>query len=190
MKKYFIGTIVLSTYLTTPSFAGYYIDMQGVSRGASQESRSIDGYNMLSGKYYGIVHEIGQGVPIPTQSFGESATMADAMFFILPEGWYAYVDERIEELPRVTWNADVPGGVEWLQVLADVGKDYGLRYTVDWDQNLVQVDLAPNFVKPDFNDPVVVSDSNNERQLFIYKQQPSLSGYLLKDGEYIPVRVQ
>jgi len=36
---------------------------------------------------------------------------------------------------------------------------------------------------------VVISDSNNERQLFIYKKEPTLSGYLVKDGEYIPVKV-
>ena len=106
--------------------AGFYIDMQGVKPKEQAQSLGIEGYNLLTGKYYGLVHEIGTGVPMTIKSFGEDSTLADALFFILPTEWFAYVDERVEELPRVTWDASVGEGQPWVEVLAQMGKEFGL----------------------------------------------------------------
>ena len=44
--------------------AGFYIDMQGVKPKEQAQSLGIEGYNLLTGKCYGLVHEIGTGVPM------------------------------------------------------------------------------------------------------------------------------
>lgn len=186
----FIKPFTLAALLASNTAAGgFYIDMQGINKPKANTSGVADGYKMLTGKYYGVIHEVGEGTPTKTNSFGDRSTIADAMFMIMPEGWFAYVDETVEEIPLVSWDASQGNGQNWTDVLATIGKDYGLRYVVDWDQRLVQIDLEPNFVKPDYDDPIVVSDSEDRRQMFIYKKEPNLSGYLLKDGEYIPVKV-
>ncbi|MFU1599906.1 MULTISPECIES: hypothetical protein [Alteromonas] len=190
MKKFLgLASIIATGFVHFTAGAGFYIDMQGVKPKKQAQSLGMEGYNLLTGKYYGLVHEIGSGIPMTIKSFGEDSTLADALFFILPNEWFAYVDERVEELPRVTWDASVGEGQPWVEVLAQMGKEFGLRFTLDWDQKLLQVHTIPNFTKPDFNDPIVITDSKNERQLFIYKKEPNLSGYLVKDGEYIPVKV-
>ncbi|QCZ95528.1 hypothetical protein [Salinimonas iocasae] len=189
MKKT-ISSLALTVMLASnTATAGFYIDMQGLNKAQKTIPGVADGYKMLTGKYYGIIHEVGKGNPSKTHSFGDSSTIADAMFMIMPDGWYAFVDETVEEIPLVSWDASHDKGQYWTDVLADIGKDYGLRYVIDWDQKLVQIDLEPDFTKPDYDDPIVVADSNDERQMFIYKKKPNLSGYLLRDGEYIPVKV-
>ena len=102
MKKFLgLASIIATGFVHFTAGAGFYIDMQGVKPKKQAQSLGMEGYNLLTGKYYGLVHEIGSGIPMTIKSFGEDSTLADALFFILPNEWFAYVDERVEELAQM-----------------------------------------------------------------------------------------
>lgn len=179
--------IPLSLLLLMPNLglAHFFIDYQDVTEPKLSATRAnLDGFTLLTGKYHGLVQEIGTGIPNAISSFGEEVEIAEALAFILPEDWFAYVDEQIELLPQVSWDATEQ---PWLTVVADIGKAYGLRFLIDWDQKLLQIEPSHRQVIAKADQPTLVQDDATGRQVFIYTQETVPKGYIILNGEYVPV---
>ena len=59
-----MASIIATGFVHFTAGAGFYIDMQGVKPKKQAQSLGMEGYNLLTGKYYGLVHEIGSGIPM------------------------------------------------------------------------------------------------------------------------------
>ena len=147
-----------------------------------------DGYRILSDKTYGIVHQVGKGDVGKTSSFGTDMPLKDAISILMPEKWIAYIDENVDIPRKVDWQAEE---TPWVNVLGRMGANYGYRFVVDWDQKLLQISPDEEFVAPDYNDPISLTDPESGRTLFIYSAKPdSKGGVILVDGEAIPVKLK
>lgn len=183
MKNFVLAGILIS--VASFSHAQFFIDYQGVKPKAHETKRHTpDGYNLLAGKYFGLIEQIGEGNAESINSFGDDFGLDEALTMIMPGSWFAYVDSTIPALPNVSWQAL---GDDWLSVLARMGKEHGLRFVVDWDQSLIQISQSDGFIKPDYNDPISITDPKSGREVFIYTDDSNVQGHLLVDGEYIPI---
>lgn len=180
--------VVFGWAASSPVYAHFFIDYQEVAKKTEQKSHvAPEGFDLLTGKYHGLIQEVGAGQPNRVSSFGEDVEVADALSLILPEDWFAYVDQRIEQLPQVSWDAnDRP----WTHVIADLGKKYGLRFLVDWDQKLLQIASGRPVSNEHIDAPRLMRDERTGREVFIYTQEHQPKGYIILDGEYVPVVIQ
>lgn len=187
MKKIILVATV-SLLLMSNANAGFLIDYQGLKAKPISNSTigTPDGFSLLNGQFFGLIEQVGEGFPSITNSFGDEMSLSDAIGMIMPGKWFAYIDSSFTETPEVSWDAN---GDNWLSVLAKVGKDNGLRYIVDWDQKLIQISQSKGFVKPDYNDPIVMHDKSSGREVFIYTDKKDSPGFLLINGEYLPVSI-
>lgn len=187
MNKILSSVATLLLCASTTTHAHFFIDYQQVKEKEQKSSLHVpEGFQLLTGKYHGLIQEIGEGQPHTVSSFGEAVEVADALGFLLPQDWFAYVDEQIEQLPQVSWDAKER---PWTEVIADMGKQYGLRFIVDWDQQLLQISPG-RYVNNDTNQvdaPRLMRDDKTGREVFIYTQQTQPKGYIIIDGEYVPV---
>ena len=86
----------------------------------------------MTGDYFGKVYPVGTPFDLGgVSSEGENQAIEDAMYFILPSGWYAYIDEQVTAFPTVSWSSSDD---YFLDVLGHMGKNYGLNFVVDWEQ--------------------------------------------------------
>jgi hypothetical protein len=183
MLKKILICAALMPYL---AHANFYIDMQK-EKLPEKTPKSMSGYKLLTGDYYGRVFTIGEPVKISAiTSEGDDLPIQEAMYFVLPPGWFAYIDEQAIDLPEITWSAN---NSAFLDVLAEIGNNHGLYFVVDWTQKLVQIEVDEDFEKPNLDTPVVISDSSSDREIYIYSRPSKTSGYILRDGKIIPVTV-
>ena len=189
MKKAFILLVCLSN----TAHAGFYIDWQGVKKTtkapAEDTRRGVsDGYTLLTNKHKGVIFEIGTKSEVElVESFIDESDMRDALPMLIPDDWNVFVDEQIESLPKIGFDA---ANEPWPDVLSRIGDEYGLIFTIDWDQSLIEVAKNENFTKPNFNDPITIEDPNSGNLIYIYSRKPKVrTGHILMDGQYIPVKV-
>lgn len=177
--------------------AEFYIDYQGLDKKevTAAQKRKInetpDGYRLLTDEFRGVVHEIGSGKQTKNTSFGADEALKNALAMIVPSNWVVYADEHFTDIPDVTWEAT---DELWLVVLSRIGSNHGIRYVVDWDQEVIQVSKDEDFVQPDFNAPTVLEHPTTGKRIFIYTEdklptQPS-KGFIVVDGELIKVEVK
>lgn len=180
--------VVFGWVAASPVQAHFFIDYQDVKEKIESQSRvAPEGFELLTGKYHGLIQEVGEGQANLVSSFGEEVEVSDALSFILPEDWFAYVDQRIEQLPQVSWDANER---PWTHVIADMGKQYGLRFVVDWDQKLLQIAAGRAVNTEQIDAPRLMRDEKTGREIFIYTQETRPQGYMILNGEYVPVVIQ
>ena len=185
MKRQLIYAALL---LSFNAHAQLFIDYQGVKPKLEETSKHTpDGFRLLTGQYFGLIEQVGNGTPETISTFGEDFELDEALLMVMPEDWFAYLDESASELPTISWDAL---GDDWLSVLDRIGKEHGLHFVVDWDQQLIQISKTKGFEKPDYNDPLIVTDPSTGREVFIYTKQNEIQGHLLIDGEYVPIRTK
>lgn len=187
---------LLAAVFTTSSFAsGLYIDYQGLDTKKKtalelrKERGTPDGYVKYSDQYKGVIHEIGNGIAEKVTTFGVEQGFKDAVSIIVPKGWITYVDEQYQDIPLVTWEADQQ---PWVNVLANIGANHGIKYIVDWEQQVVQFTKDSSFVKPDYNQPAMLEDPNSKKKVFIYHREgitKAQKGFILLNGKMVPVKV-
>ena len=68
-----------------------------------------------------------------------------------------------------------------------MGKNYGLNFVVDWEQKLVQIQVDEDFTQPNIEQPTIITDSDGDREVYIYTKPAAKNGFLLKNGKIIPV---
>lgn len=178
---------LLTTCIFAISFtanANFYIDMQKEQIVPTSHS-SVPGYKLLTGDYFGKVYQVGTPFDLcGVSSEGENQAIEDAMYFILPSGWYAYIDEQVTAFPTVSWSSSDD---YFLDVLGHMGKNYGLNFVVDWEQKLVQIQVDEDFTQPNIEQPTIITDSDGDREVYIYTKPAAKNGFLLKNGKIIPV---
>jgi hypothetical protein len=183
LKKITLFTLLATTFTAN---ANFYIDMQTVES-TSKTPQAVAGYHLLTGEYFGKIYQIGTPRPVPiVNSEGDDMRIADAFYMVLPNGWYAYVDEQVNALPLISWASN---GGDFLDVLAKVGLDYGMTFVVDWEQSLVQIEVDENFTKPNTSTPIIVSDSDGDKEVYLYTKPSRMSGYIIENGTLQPVVV-
>jgi hypothetical protein len=186
MTKFYFSILIL--IFPTFSFGHFFIDYQDVKEKPKEFQRATpDGFELLTGKYYGLIQELGNGSSQPISSFGEDVEISEALTLILPPDWFAYVDEQIELLPQISWDANQR---PWTNVIADIGKQYGLRFLVDWDQKLLQIESSHRQKLDAVEQPTLMFDEKSGRQVFIYSQEIAPKGYIILDGEFVPVVIR
>lgn len=187
---------ILVVSLLTASFATqahFYIDYQGVEKVEKtaaelrRERGTPLGMEFLTNTYKGVVFTVGKPIEHNVDGFMDDISVREGLSYIMPAGWLAYVKASdAQHLPDISWTSE---SESWLQTLAQVGSNFGLKFVVDYDQQLVEVNRDASFVKPDFNVPTIMSDSNG-RNVYIYTEKPTeKNGYLMVDGELVPVTV-
>lgn len=189
MNKCIKATISLS-FLISMNASAYYVDFQGVSNKTTVQSKhqvAPDGFVFFTDKFKGAVIEIGKGSRNKISTFGVDDKLENAIGFIVPKDWITYIDSEFSEIPRVSWDFEQ---LDWVNALATLGNENGLRFIVDHDQRVLQIEKEEGFIKPDFNQPLVMESSSGE-QIFIYKQEKEVNsgGYILVDGELVKVKV-
>lgn len=176
-----------------PAKGEFYIDYQGLSRHAESSDVSSDevttpnGYRLLTDGLDGLVYEVGSRPTVEKVStFGSDVEFKYAIGAIIPQDWSAYVDENIRTLRSISFSAsDEP----WLNVLASVGSSFGYKFVVNWEHRIVQVSLDEHYVEPDVNAPITVEGPEGELY-YIYKTKQSVDqGYIIVDGELLPLRI-
>ena len=70
-----------------------------------------------------------------------------------------------------------------------MGLDYGMTFVVDWEQSLVQIEVDENFTKPNTSTPIIVSDSDGDKEVYLYTKPSRMSGYIIENGTLQPVVV-
>lgn len=174
--------------------ANFYVDYQGLDLNnmSVQDLRAIrgkpEGYRVLADKTYGVVHQIGKGEVVMTDSFGTDMPLKDAISMLMPSKWIAYIDEGVKTPSNVDWYAK---NEPWVDVMAQVGINYGYRFIVDWDQKLLQITPDENFTAPNYDDPITLKDPESGRLIFVYSAKPvnNGDGVLIVEGESIPVKI-
>lgn len=191
-----IKTLCLLTilWLVSPANAEFYVDHQGLKRDPNKvlaekhDVVSPNGYRLLTDGLKGLIYEVGQrSAVINTSTFGSDVEFKYAIGAIIPEGWSAYVDENILKLKNISFSAtDEP----WLNVLARVGARFGYKYVVNWDHLIVQISLDEYYMEPDQNAPITVAGPEGELY-YIYKTKQSVDkGYIIIDGEMLPLKIK
>jgi hypothetical protein len=178
--------VTLVLLITQTAQAKFYIDLQK-EKPPTYQKNNTEGYKLLTGQYHGRVFQVGEPIGIgAVTSEGEDQSIEDSMFFILPSGWFAYIDEQTVTLPNVSWSAN---NTYFLDVLAELGKNYGMKFIVDWNQKLVQIEVNESFENPSFEQPSIITDSEGKREVYIYTKPSKTTGYLIKNGDITPVIV-
>ncbi|MFA0809389.1 hypothetical protein [Microbulbifer epialgicus] len=188
--------VIFAAALTTvPATANFFIDHQGTeeTQRSPEELRRLkgapDGYRLLEDKTYGVIHQIGEGEVVKTKSFGTDKSLKDAISLLMPSKWIAYIEENIDDPRKVDWQAGA-NGEPWLDVLDRVGKNYGYRFVVDWDQELLQISSDEDYIAPDYNDSISLKDPKSGRTIFVYSAKPvEETGVMVVDGQVIPVKL-
>jgi len=167
----------------------FHVDYQGMSPAElNGQPEYPDGYRLLVDKSQAIVHEVGQPYQIITTSFGADIGIQEAAIGFLPEGWMAFIDEKLENPENVSWYAEKTSLIE---VLRDISANHSYQFVVDYDQKLIQI-TDNKYFKPDhFNHPVELYEPNNDQNVFLYTHDPkSEEGVLLIGGESYIVDVE
>jgi hypothetical protein len=156
---------------------------------ARKQQGSLDGYRLFSDKTYGVVHHVGkQKKQTRVKAFGSDMALRDALTMIMPDRWIAYIDEQLVDPGNIDWQSDK---MPWVQVLARIGINYGYRFVIDWDQQLIQIGSDKDFTKPDYNDPLMLTDPESGRSVFIYSAKPvNTGGVILVDGKAVKVKLK
>lgn len=184
-----IAFAIFSTFSVNATF---YIDYQGLDKPnvevkTQKELISPDGYRLLTNDLGGIVFEIGvrEGTP-PISSFAEDTTFKNGIGTITPVGWSVYIDEQLSVNKSISFNAQ---NEDWLNVLARIGSNFGYKFVVDWQQQMLQISKDEHYTQPDPNVPVVVKGDNGQ-MYYIYKSKKSINqGVMIVDGEVIPLKI-
>lgn len=189
----------INTFLLLPiafgvglSNASFYIDNQGledpdVLAPISDLKGAPVGFKILSDNSYSSVHQIGSGKETKLSGFGTEMSFNDAMSMIMPDNWISYIDESIKAPSLVDWSSQGEG---WIKSLAIIGANYGYQFIVDWDQKMIQVSLKDGFVEPNYDQPIVMKDSETGRSIFVYAGKPiDKEGVILVDGKVVKVRI-
>jgi len=174
--------------------ASFFIDYQGLERPDTRpvskgQVISPNGFKLLTDDMEGIVIEVGDRPTsiVLNTDFADDTAFKYAVGAIMPEGWSAYVDERISGLKRISYSSEQE---PWLNVLVRVGAEYGYKYIVNWEQNIVQISEDNNYVAPDLNAPIATS-SKSGANYYIYKTQQTLDkGYMIIDGEMVEIKIE
>lgn len=188
-----IAAGVLTAVLPCSASANFFIDYQGVEEVESLEIDELrrlrgapSGYRILSDKTHGIVHQVGEGTIEKANSFGAGMELKDAISILMPEKWIAYIDENVDAPEKVDWYAEED---PWIDVLVKIGSNYGYRFVVDWDQQLLQISPDEEYTAPDYNSPIALTDPESNRTIFVYSAKPDLKGgAILINGEIIPIK--
>lgn len=196
MKKIQLALVTVFMCQVSLVSANFYIDYQGTNENKAldyQEMRNMkgapDGYRVLTDKSYGMVHQIGKpsGEYDKVNGFGTALTLKDTVSMIMPEKWIAYVDENLTTANEIAYQAKNEG---WVNVLAQIGQNYGYRFIVDWEQKLIQVSPDRDYLEPDYNAPITLKDEESGRSIFIYSAQPvSTGGTILVNGKAMPFKI-
>jgi hypothetical protein len=189
----YIMVFICSFILGDLANASFYIDYQGLERGKVEhikQSQLItpDGYRLLTDGLKGLVFEIGpRKKQDKTSAFADDTILKDSIGALLPKGWSAFLDERLSGDVSITFSAE---NEFWLETLARIGGEYGFKFVVDWEQELVQISRDEYYIEPNPNEPVVV-ESENGQTYFIYKSKQSLDkGMVIINGEMVPLKVK
>ena len=194
-KVYKLAINIGLLFCTLQVNAGFLVDYQGVEKvkltpkQLREKNGAPDGYKLFSDKWRGVVHQVGEGKPSKTTSFGTDEALKYALSLLVPENWIVYADEHFVDFPKVSWEAEDEG---WLYVLSRIGANNGIRYVVDWDQEIILIEKDEGFKKPDFNQPVIMQDPESGKRIFIYTEENSPKsdkGYILIDGDLVPVKI-
>lgn len=184
--------LIFCIFFSSTANATFLVDYQGLEPESLKKqnvNRGVpDGYKIFTDKYKGVIYEIGQGIAGNVVTFGWDDQIKNAMSQIIPSDWVVYADEGFNSKSKVTWEAD---DVPWIDVLAILGNEYGVKYVVDWDQKVIQIENDIDFVETSLNEPTVMTDPGTGQSIFIYTQEnkPSNQGYILINGELVPVVV-
>lgn len=174
------------------SSASFYIDNQGLQDSEVQAPISDlkgapVGFKVLSDNSYSSVHQIGSGKETKLSGFGTDMSFNDAMSMIMPDEWISYIDVAIKAPSAVDWSSQNEG---WIKSLAVIGANYGYQFILDWDQKMIQVSLKDGYVEPNFDQPIVMKDTETGRSIFVYAGKPiDKEGVILVDGKVVKVRV-
>lgn len=190
-----LKNVFLSTAMLTAAFsaqASFYIDNQGLEdpdavKPIGELKGAPEGYKVLSDNSYSSVHQIGKGLATKVSGFGSEMSLNDAMSMIMPNGWISYIDENVRKTGLVDWNSH---GESWIKALAVLGASYGYQFIVDWDQKMIQISLKDGFVEPDYDQPIMMKDSESGRSIFVYSGKPvDKEGVILVDGKVVKVSI-
>ena len=193
-NKYICSSIIC--FLPIVAQANLFIDYQGVTPKEKtvkelREAQGVpDGYSFYTNKYKGVIHEVGSGKPEKITQFGTDSDMKLALSMIVPDGWVVYAEEQFTKIPKVSWDSE---NEPWLTTLSKIGSNYGVRFIVDWDQQVVQISQDLEFVAPDFNQPVILDVPESDKKLFVYTNDStseSKGGFILVDGKLVPIKVK
>ncbi len=169
------------------------IDYQGLDKekarhALSRQKVSPEGYQAISDKAWGGVQELGQGRAAIISSFGAEQPLSDGLSLIIPEGWIAYVDEDSSLPSAISWDAK---GIPWTKALGDIGTNNGLRFIIDWDQNVVQVFGERGYKKPDVTDAVEVVDPKTGKTFLIYPGRDGKpAGNIVHKDKTYPIKIR
>ncbi len=169
--------------------ANFYIDYQGVDKPTLtlQQRRAAqgtpNGYKLLTDKTYGAIHQIGSGVAASITSFGHDFELKMAMHTLIPTGWIVYIDDQSPINKMVSWSAK---NEQWIITLGRLGSDYGFRFIIDWDQQLIQMVKDENYQEPNENDPIIMSNPETGQKIFVYPTKQNINGgVLIVNGKII-----
>lgn len=172
--------------------AAFYIDYQGLEKNNDvkkqrKELISPDGYRLLTDDLSGLVYEIGNRKEVSSiSSFAQDEVFKDVIGVILPKGWSAYLDEHLSGNEKISISAN---DEKWLNVLARVGNNYGYKFIVDWQQEIVQITSDEHYVKPNPNEPLSLEGTDGQ-MYYIYKSKQSKdNGVMIIDGEVVPLKI-
>lgn len=186
------AVLAITAGLSMSASAVLIIDYQGLDKekarhALARQTVAPEGYKVLSDKSRGVVQELGRGRATEISSFGDDLPLADGLSMIMPEGWVAFVDENLTLPEVISWDAR---GVSWTQALGDLGTNSGLRFIVDWDQNVVQVFGAKGYKQPKLTDAVEVVDPKSGKTFLIFPDGNGKTvGKLVHKDKSYPVKI-
>lgn len=186
------AALVVTAGLSMSASAVLVIDYQGLDKekarhALARQKVAPEGYKVLSDKSRGVVQELGRGRSTEISSFGDDLPLSDGLSMIMPEGWVAFVDEDLSLPEAISWDAR---GVSWTKALGDLGTNSGLRFIVDWDQNVVQVFGEKGYKQPELTDAVEVVDPKTGKTFLIFPDGDGrTAGKLVHKDKSYPIKI-